>query len=362
LYRRKLVQYISFDHQGRKLKDATYQFIRSDSLKGLSFNAELDNLEEFGVKIKKASVKSIYIIHGTFVGEDPFHLIGLLESSLPAIGQEIIQKIRQNTKKGQDLFTKDLGNFIEDHVDILSSMTLGSIPVHNLTWSSGNHHYARVKGALKLIEDLSSKHNDKDRVLLIGHSHAGQLFALLSQFCDNKKNLNQILSCINSDDIPKDLESKLKKISNLSLDFVTLGTPFRYEWKLGKKMRALHIINHRGNDILAGSTSGATFTKDGDYIQQWGIAGSDIKSPVNTERLINEKLDEFLGVGTNFDEFKLNIKKKNRIHNQGHHLLVDYGDSSKIPNMFQTVLGHGCYTRIKHLRFLISNISQRFYE
>ena len=321
-YKKKLLKYLSLDFSGLKPVDGTYQFINKFEVNSLKFNTEEDDLEQIGQEIKKKKVSSIYILHGTFVGEDPFHLIGLLENSLPKISHEIINKIRQNTKKGQDLFTKDLGNFVEDHVDLLKSMTLGSVPVYNFTWSSGNHHYARVIGAIKLIVDLSLKHKTGDKILLIGHSHAGQVFALISKFVQDKKLLKQVLSCLDHNNIPKTFLLDLKFVEKLNLDFVTLGTPVRYDWALTARMQLLHIINHRRDDILGGSSSGASFTRDGDYIQQWGIPGSDIKSPIYSEREINEKLDTILGDGSNYDVFRINVKKRNRMHNQGHHLLL----------------------------------------
>jgi hypothetical protein len=361
-YRKKVLKYLSFDFSGIKPVDGTYQFINELEVKNLQFNTEKDDLEQLGQKIKQNKVDSLYILHGTFVGEDPFHWIGLLENSLPQISQEIIKKIRQHTKKGQDRFTKDLGNFVEEHEDLLKSMTLGSVPVYNFTWSSGNHHYARVIGAFKLIVDLSFKHKPGDRILLIGHSHAGQVFALISKLVQSTKFCNQIFSCLDKKSIPPGFLLDLKKVGKLNLDFVTLGTPVRYEWDLSPKMRLLHIINHRRQDILGGSSSGASFTRDGDYIQQWGIPGSDIRSPVRSERDINDKLDLILGAGTNYDLFKENVKKRNRMHNQGHHLFVDYGDSSKLPNFLQTIFGHGCYTKVNHLKFLMTKIIGHFYD
>lgn len=343
-------------------QEITYEFIDRDFVRNLTFDPLRDNLEPFGRFFIHAKVSSIYTIHGTFVGDDPFHIIGLIENIFPRFNSNFIQKIREGTKKGQNLFAKDLGNFIDEHLDLLSSMSLGRIPVRNFTWSSGNNHFARIKGVISLILELSIKHKKGDRVLLVGHSHAGQLFALLTQFCHKLEMVAEILKILPDGIVPPDFMKKLILVNSLKLDFVTLGTPARYTWKLGSDMRLLHIINHRGSSVLGGDFAGASFTKTGDYIQQWGIAGSDLKSPVSIENQINLKLDNILGVGSNFDELKKTINKRNRLHSEGHHLLVDYGDNSRLPNFGQTIFGHGCYTKVENLQFLVSQITRRFYE
>ena len=45
----------------------------------------------------------------------------------------------------------------------------------------------------------------------------------------------------------------------------------------------------------------------------------------------------------------------------GHHYLVDYDDSSKYPNFLGTIFGHGCYTKIKYMKFHLNYICEYFY-
>jgi hypothetical protein len=213
-----------------------------------------------------------------------------------------------------------------------------------------------------LIIHIANRHQEKKRILLIGHSHAGQIFALLSQILKNRKLKKQILEAFGDTmDIAK-IESSLKIVGLLELDIVTLGTPARYKWDTGRKIRLLHFINHRTKDLLGGTFSGATFTRDGDYIQQWGIAGSDMSSLIPFEKDMNEKLDDILGVGNNLEVLRKNILLRRRLHNQGHHFLVDYGDQRSYPNFLKTIFGHGTYTKIIHLKFHFYHIVQRFYK
>lgn len=340
-----------------------FEFISNLKVKDFKFDPKEDHLEDLGYQLIKADIKSIYLVHGTFVGEDPFHLVELIQNSFPKVGEELMAMFKNRLKKSQDSFAKDLGNFIQEHKDIITTMTKGKINIVNFTWSSGNNHYARMRGAIDLISHLAQNHDKKDRVLLIGHSHAGQIFALLSQLLHHKAHRKELFEILNSVEQfhLKTIQNQVNFLKHLSLDFVTLGAPPKYEWCLGDNMRLLHLINHRGNTAQAGSFKGASFTKDGDYIQQWGLSGSDIKSPIKAEQLINERLDDVLGVGTNLDFLRTQIKLRNRFHNAGYHLLIDYGDQSKLPNFFQTILGHGVYTKISHLKFLFHEICGKFY-
>lgn len=304
----------------------------------------------------RAGVKSVYLLHGTFVGEDPFHIGGLLERSFPNIKPEVIQKIRKKIKQGQNLMARDLGNFVDEHVAFFQS----TLPcqVHNFSWSSANNHYARLEGCMDLIDHLANRHENNDRVLLIGHSHAGQIFAILTQLFFNEE-----LRAKAQEIFPhKKLLENLAKIQSLQFDFVTLGTPARYPWYLGENMNLLHIINHRGRDLLGGSFKDAVFTRKGDYVQQWGIAGSDLKAQEAEAQRINKSLEPFLGAGANLEILRKRIPTKNRLHADGFHLLVDYGDNSRFPNFVKTAFGHGTYTRLKYMPFLIEVIREKFYH
>jgi hypothetical protein len=51
-------------------------------------------------------------------------------------------------------------------------------------WSSENHHVGRLEGALGLVRALATHAElgaPRGRILILGHSHAGQVFALVTQ-------------------------------------------------------------------------------------------------------------------------------------------------------------------------------------
>lgn len=345
--------------------NADFQFIpNTELLTKVQPKGEREQIKLEGRILSNAKIQSIYLIHGTFVGNDPFQIISLIEHNFPGLNPKMISGIQKGTREMGSLIAKDLGNFITEHNDVLKEITLGKIDIFNFTWSSGNNHLSRVKGSIELIKDIYGQHKFRgERVLLIGHSHAGQLFALMTQLVNDKKLKNKLFVLLERHNLlPPNMNIMIEHISSLDLDFVTLGTPARYEWKLNSKMRLLHFINHRGQDTLGGSFKGVLNTKDGDYVQQWGVSGSDIKSPIEEEQLINIELDQLFGTGSNIEILKQNIQLKRRLHNHGHHLLVDYGDQAKFPNFGLTCFGHGQYTKLENFNFQLYQINKFFYS
>lgn len=309
----------------------------------------------------EAHVKTIYLVHGTFVGEDPFHIIGLIDRILPLRFRQVSKSIRFVTKQGQDFFTRDKGNFTRKHINFLNSQ-LKNIKTHLFTWSSGNHHFARIIGMAQLVKDISLRHKKGDRILLIGHSHAGQVFALLTQFLKEDsffKVLDEFFEPY------LDLETLRKNrdfLRSCYIDIITMGAPPRYKWCKSNKIKIVHFINHRGEGELAGTFSGVLTTRDGDYIQQWGGSGSDFISPIEEEKIINLQLDFYFGKGSDTRLLREEIKKRKRLHNEGNHFLVDYGDQGNYGNFINTVFGHSVYTKISHLHFHLAKAATFLYK
>lgn len=334
---------------------ANFQFVSHRELNNWKDHPDIES--RIAQDFLKANLASIYLVHGTFVGEDPFHVASLLERSFPNLKPSVIAGIKTQIKKGQDLLAKDVGNFVSDHVHYLEQLFQKKVAVHNFGWSSGNHHHARVEGMLDLIDHIIHRHEKDARILLIGHSHAGSMFAVLGQlFFDNafRDTVHKIFP-------ERRVKEKLIAVQQMYFDIVTYGTPVRYEWILAENMRVLHFINHRGEDLYGGSFKDATFTKKGDYIQQWGIAGSDMKSSDHLIQQANELLSQHLGAGSDLELLRETIQLKKRLHNQGFHYLVDYGDQGRFPNFFKTVFGHGVYTKLPLFKFHLQLIREKFY-
>ena len=323
-------------------------------------------MAQIGPKLDKHDVTHAYFIHGTFVGDDPFGLIPALRRIYPNMDPSTEDSIRKKIKKGYSHLTKDTGNFLDEYVDLFRLASGAKTKCKIFTWSSANHHLARVNGALNLIDTLDSDLPDipPSRVLLVGHSHGGQTFSLFSHLINNSplgfKLWEMLIRHGVTDSSTKAKTAKLKKFD---FDLVTLGTPYRYPWRLTKKMRLVNIINHRGKGFLAEKPLGFWKTAGGDYVQQWGIAGSDTLASSSSDRNINREIDQLLGLGVDPKSWLENVAKGMRIQDSGTSYLVDYKDNSLVlPNFMKSIFGHGVYTRYETMLFNAEVICKEFYN
>ena len=339
----------------RKTKKTSTQRQNYDQLIPSGSTYEFLKYQEIqDTELVKSNASSVYLVHGTFVGDDPFDLISLLERAFPSLKSTIIQKIKDQTKSGQDFLIKDFGNFHSSVSKSLRKYFTKDIKIDFFTWSSSNHHIARVRSAIDLLCDISNRHKVGEEILLYGHSHAGQLFSIISQLINDKLLREQILSVLKLDTSKtKEMLLAVRKVQKIKLVFITLGTPVRYSWSLSSNTKLVHFINHRGAIPQGGGLSSSLMTKSGDYIQQWAVAGSDMVSPIEAERKMNSELDLILGTGSNIELLRKNIKFKKRLHNHGHHFLVDFQDNSRIPNSLLTLFGHAIYTKKSQFNWIV---------
>src|SRR5690606_9311028 len=112
--------------------------------------------------------------NGIYRHDDPLHP--------PLTNNEKVQEML-------DEFAQERGNFTCAYVrNFEQALAYGNdqrVPCYRYVWSSLNHHVGRVEAALHLLGYL--RHwgagiplSKGDRLLLIGHGHAGQILALLS--------------------------------------------------------------------------------------------------------------------------------------------------------------------------------------
>ncbi len=227
-----------------------------------------------GSKYEDAGVNAIYLLHGTFVGTDPIGVIDLLKRLYPKRAALIERQLGKRLKSHFDKVVKDTGNFLPEYIEILNQSMGGYPPVMNMDWPSGNHHADRLRGALILVWQLADDMREKgwrskDKVLLQGHSHAGQVFAIVSNWLGDTELGRKLFPAAESLGYDlKELKKRVGLIRKLRFDFVTFGAPIRYPWFLSSKIRCLHIVNHRGDSYLAVKSLGFMTTSGGDYIQQ----------------------------------------------------------------------------------------------
>ncbi|MEZ4741631.1 MAG: hypothetical protein R3B45_04165 [Bdellovibrionota bacterium] len=324
---------------------------------------------EFGNQFKNNHITHIYFSHGTFVGNDPFGLVRALEIPFPIATRKAVHYLKHKNFHQSNKILKDQANYLPSYVKLFETAIGNEIPCHNFIWSSGNYHAARVSGAFKLLNQIvfdmkSTKVKQPHRILLIGHSHAGQVFALLSNLIEYTalgKTLAEVSSQHGFCDKTK-LHALIDQVAKLKLDYALFGTPYIYPWPKRSARNLINIINHRNHPYLAGRRRGILFTTDGDYVQQWGITGSDFKAMTSQERKFNKDLDKILGDGTNRTTWQEQTRSRLRVPPFGKTYLIDYKDNSHlVPNCFNTIFGHGIYTRFQTMHFNTRIICEALY-
>ena len=336
-----------------------------------------------GALMKKNKVREVFLVHGTFAGDDAFGLITFLEPLRHTFphSSSLIEKLKSLSKQSVDKIANDLGNFTTGYMDLFKDGIKHDIHCNLFTWSGGNYHLARLKGLVGLVQMLAdgikqNKIAKDERLLLIGHSHAGQLFALLTLFLEDGDTAKALYKAVEACPTLKreELIENLLIIDGIGLDFATFGTPVRYKWGKYEHYRLMSVINHRSLVQIAGILE----TKDGDYIQQWGTAGTDILPPL-TELKLNDNLDKVLDQGRNISGMITRLQRKRRLKAKdsdgnlvGHTLLVDYRDDKPDPRLFpdkssplhsvRTQFGHGVYTLKNAMLFNADLIVNQLYS
>ena len=297
------------------------------------------------------------IVHGTFVGDDPFHIQEYLENIFPSLRSSFSKKIKRIMRNNNEFLAKDLGNFTKMHESIIDKKLIHNGHTHSLVWSSANSHLARVNGLVSLIRLLREKVKKKESLFLIAHSHGGQIFALYTQVFTNFEHLEDLLKASNKLELFDELKKGLAAQRQINMVMVTLGTPVRYKWVQHEKIQLIHIINHRSELPYGGDLKGSLFTEYGDYVQQWAVSGSDSYIARKVEREVNQRLDLLLDIGCDLKLLQVELSKRKRIHNLGHHMLIDLNDKGVRPNFFKTIFGHGTYTKLDIFTELLNHIS-----
>ena len=100
---------------------------------------------------------------------------------------------------------------------------------------------------------------------------------------------------------------------------------------------------------------------DGDYVQQLGIAGTNLTPHVFAFNAwaADRQLGRLLQGRVSTRQLISNWKTGMRVPEEGATLLVDYGPAAG--TIMQHVAGHGVYTRLAWLAFHAAAAAQQFY-
>jgi len=335
----------------------------------------------------------VYCVHGTFAGNDALGLLTELARFSPGLSRSLSHLGKQTV----NLVAGETGNYTPAFVSTMQAgLSRGAgrdIPVRLFNWSSQNNHIGRADGAIRLIDELARFAESVDfgiadapqpRVVLWGHSHGGNVFALLTNLLGSDSQArNDFFTAARSFykpyvrrkiDLPawphvqKVLADPEHPLRRLALDVVTFGTPVRYGWDADGYSKLLHFVHHRPSEGAPEYQAPGPIeprrllaAADGDYIQQIGIAGTNLIPNIFAIRTLiaDWRLDKFLERDVTRESVLARLKHRTRVPDEGTTLLVDYqGIESGVHNH---LAGHALYTRRKWLPFHLQQVAERLY-
>ena len=338
-------------------------------------------MREVGACLQQAGVRAIYLVHGTFVGADA---LGLMRT-LSLVAPEAAASFSRLSKDWIDRWARDAGNYDTTYADELQkALDSPSIAVRRFVWSSENNHIGRADAAVRLLAELMQRPEaEGERILLWGHSHAGSVFALITNLVASEPaDVARFFSAgrpfyqwpgIRIVDRPvwADVRQRLLRQSGslrAKLDVVTFGTPIRYGWESSGYGNLAHFVNHRSMPGLAAYQAPFPPSPDdvmhgtaGDCIQALGIAGTNIAPNVLRWRSLwaDLRLGRFLQPGRCHRELLRRLRLGRRVPEEGETLLVDYAAAD--PEDEDPLAGHAVYTRASWMLFHAEEICRRFY-
>ncbi len=338
-------------------------------------------MHEVGVALRSARVRAIYL---TASGVD-LDALGELARIFPSGGD----MVRCVSKRFLSEIRGDAGSYTESFARTFESMLNQTgdewVPVGLFPWSGENHHIGRADGAVRLIDELASLECEPgDRVLIWGHGHGGNVLALATNLLAGDAGtiekffraaeIYYRLPIFGWIDIPvwnrvrSMLLDHIPAVRNLQLDIVTFGTPVRYGWDCDGYSSLLHFIHRRPaagapvyragfpvkcDDVLNGA--------HGDYVQQFGIAGTNNLPSVSSWRvyLADRRLQELLEGGELQAAPLERFRTGTIVPEDGTTLLVDYG----LPDgeIGRHLAGHAVYAHKRWLLFHAEEVARRLY-
>jgi len=259
------------------------------------------------------------------------------------------------------------------------------IAVRLVEWSDENNHLGRADAAVRLVALLAgAPAAERRRVLIWAHGHAGNVVALATHLLSgNRTDIDAFFAAaeiyyrwpvLGWIDIPlwrrvrALLEERAAASDRVPLDLATFGTPVLYGWNQAGYNRLLHFVFHRP---VAGLPSyRAPFPleperifqgADGDYVQQLGIAGTDVPPGIFAwrARWADRRLGRMLQASLPDTSTVERLRPGVRVAESGTTLLVDYGASRG--RLADHCGGHAVYAERQWLLFHAQEIARRFY-
>lgn len=340
-------------------------------------------MARFGKVLSEVGVAAIYLVHGTFTGNDAFGLIREVGRWLP----DAAETLERQRKQLVDSFMTESGNYTQQFASLLqqalnADQTCQKIEVRLFRWSSENHHSGRAVAACDLANEIQQRFGQARRIMLWGHSHAGNVFALLthlnsstetSELRQFRRIIRTLKPPVAANVSPTDAHSEVSLGPSFpALDIVTFGTPIRYGWETSGYESLLHFVHHQPDGSLPDADYLSALHGDwselgkrivesgipaGDWVHQIGVAGSNFWPYLLSWRkqVAERALRTLIEQGIRRRDLIARLRLGQRVPSEGTTFLVDYQDS---PNQLeQQMLGHAVYTRTEWLYFHMEKIT-----
>jgi hypothetical protein len=303
---------------------------------------EAISLEKVSSLLKKHKVAKLYILHGTFAGFDP----------LGAGDVPLFKDVSGNLARFIKWQIRGRGYVEKKVLDDLNAC----LPTQMIDWSGENHHLGRLKGAYKLLSTISPTKSGP--ILVIGHSHAAQVMAMVQHMRLHSETGLKLLSFAprlgyNSDE----LLEKARLLMSQSFHWMTLGSTLRLDFPLPSQDFLCHFLNIRLNlnSQVSINENGILKQGRGDLVQSIATHGSDFMAALPKHVSLNRELNEVLGKGIDPKTWLRSLKDGIKIGDQGVTFVLDYGDSrTPIFGPIKSLFGHGVYFSERALYFQIS--------
>ena len=316
-----------------------------------------------------AEADAIWFVHGTFAGHDALGWFGQLERLIPAAGPIL----KNFGKKLTDVLAGDSGNFTPAFMDLLPEPPES----RRFVWSGENTHSGRCKAAIELLDELLQRAETQPRVMLWGHSHAGNVAALITnllgaedwvrdRFVDLVEPLFPVVddrSCALSR-VRSAFESGSS--DRLKIDVVNFGAPVSYGWDSAGYRKLLHIVNHvpqpEQPQWLCPLIEVGKNIRDGvpgDLAQILGITGSDFLPWLlnRTTRDVEKQLHEFLAPDCSRGDWWSRASIGMRVADEGETVLIKYDNTDGLASL---TFGHSVYTKAQWLGFHLDLVGQTY--
>ncbi len=362
-----------------------FQLVRAAEA-GRTVDPETADMGGLPEQLRDAGVAQITLVHGTFAGND---FLGMLRE-ISRFSPRLSWAMKELGKHWIDQLSGEVGNYTSAYADCLSRLVndgqRGTIAVKRFHWSGENHHLGRASGAISLLDSIiAGPLKQEDRLMLLAHSHGGNLLAMVTLLMGcSKRSLELFFRAMRPhyraastepaerqrwEHVRSRLIDDSRRTSFPHLDIATFGTPLRYRFNLQTCENLLHFVQHRplipsepARSRLPKSLGEFATARGGDYVQHFGIGGTDFPHSLLAWRSwrIERRLRKMFEPAVRLGNLKENLQRGHRVSLDGKTLLVDYAATPEKWN--QKLFGHGVYTCREWLPFHLRQIASVFYS